>query len=82
VTSEDIRSELEKQPFIPFKLHLVSGQAVEVKDSGQAEMLQNAVMIFQVPGRRSGESLYDIIALRNIERLEQLGREDLVDDRA
>jgi len=45
-------------------------------------MLQNAVMIFQVPGRRSGESLYDIIALRNIERLEQLGREDLVDDRA
>jgi hypothetical protein len=73
MTSEDIRSELEKEPFVPFRLHLVSGDAVDVIMVGQAEMLQNSVLVFQREPRPNGEILYDVIALRNIERLEQLG---------
>lgn len=73
MTSEDVRSELEKRPFVPFRLHLVSGHAVHVKMERQAWMLQNAVMVFQPAADSAGEMLYDVIALRNIERLEQVG---------
>jgi hypothetical protein len=70
VTSEDLRSELEKQPFIPLRMHLVSGKTIDVGLPGVAWMLQNSVLIFHVPHSR--ESGYDVVALRNIERLEQL----------
>jgi hypothetical protein len=69
VTSEDLRSELDRQPFSPVRIHLVSGKTVEVTIAGTAWMLQNSVMIFQDPGMHER---YDVIALRNIERLEQL----------
>lgn len=70
MTSEDIRSELDKSPFIPFRLHRVSGKTVDVIMPGQAVMLQNAVLVLH-PTAAGG---YDVISLRNIEMLEQLGR--------
>jgi hypothetical protein len=75
MTSEDIRSEIEKEPFIPFRLHLVSGKTVDVTIKGQVEMLQNAILVFQRDAGPDGETLYDVIALRNIERLEQVGNQ-------
>jgi hypothetical protein len=68
MTSEDVRSELDRQPFRPLRLHLVSGKTIDVTATGQAYMLQNAVMI--VPDPRADR--YDVVALRNIERLEQM----------
>jgi hypothetical protein len=73
MTSEDVRSELDKVDFIPLRLHLVSGKTVDVEVPGAAWMLQNAVMVFQQQrpmGAQSGR--YDTIALRNVERIEQL----------
>jgi hypothetical protein len=73
MTSEDIRSELEKDPFVPFRLHLVSGKTVDVKAARAAWMLQNAVVVLQeIPAGSDERGLYDVVALRNIERLEQL----------
>jgi hypothetical protein len=72
VTSEDVRSELEKVPFIPLRIHLVSGKTFEIRSSGISAMLQNAVMVFQPTGDSGGNVGYDVIALRNIERIEQL----------
>lgn len=69
MTSEDVRSELEKEPFAPFRLHLVSGKAVEVVSAGAAWMLQNAILVFQ---DLQSHGRYDIVSLRNVERLEQL----------
>jgi hypothetical protein len=73
MTSEDVKSELHKQPFIPFRLHLVSGQTVDVRMVRQAELLQNTIMVFQEKPQPDGEILYDVISLRNIERIEQIG---------
>ena len=73
MTSEDIRSELDKTPFIPFRLHLVSGKSVDVIIPKNAAMLQNAVLVFHAKEGSGRETLYDVISLRNIERLEQLG---------
>jgi hypothetical protein len=73
MTSQDIKSEIEKMPFIPFRLHLVSGKTIDVKRSEAAWLLQNTVLVFQKPKRTSQEaSGYDVIAFRNIERIEQL----------
>ncbi len=73
MTSEDLRSELDKNPFIPLRLHLVSGKMIDIPRPGIGFMLQNAVMILHDP-RRTETSFgsYDVIALRNIEMVEQL----------
>lgn len=68
MTSEDLKSELDKVPFKPLRIHLVSGKSVDVKRDGQAFMLQNAVMIIPDPAAER----YDILALRNIERIERM----------
>ena len=73
MTSEDIRSELQKEPFIPFRLHLVSGHTIEVRLAYQAAMLQNAILVFHRHRQPDGEKLYDVVSLRNIERIEQVG---------
>lgn len=71
MTREDTESELEKQPFIPFRLHLASGKTIDVFASRSGWMLRNALLVLQDPSR-SAESGYNVIALRNIEMLEQL----------
>jgi hypothetical protein len=72
MTSQDIKGELEKDPFVPLRLHLVSGKTIEIPFQSAAWVLQNAVLVFQNP-RRGSQSVsgYDVISLRNIERIEQ-----------
>jgi hypothetical protein len=72
VTSEDVRSELDKTPFVPFRLHLVSGKTVDVGVPAAGWMLQNAILVMQPREDMADDVGYDVIALRNIERLEQL----------
>jgi len=72
MTSEDVRSELERVPFLPIRLHLVSGKTIDVPASGTAWMLQNFVIVFQNPRIHSR---YNMLALRNIERIEQVPEE-------
>jgi hypothetical protein len=72
VTSEDVRSELERVPFLPVRLHLVSGKTIDVPASGTAWMVRNSVMIFQNP---QIHARYNMVALRNIEQIEQLPEE-------
>ena len=70
MTSEDIKSELDKEPFVPFRLHLVSGKVIDVDAPHAATMLQNAVLVFR-KWRDKKATGYDVLALRNIERIEQ-----------
>ena len=76
MTSEDVRSEIEREPFIPLRLHLVSGKTVDVLNVNDAAVLQNSVMIF--PGKRDRlrERDYHIVALRNIERIERISNDE------
>ena len=72
MTSKDLEAELLKDPFVPLRLHLVSGKTIDIPRQGVAWMMQNAVLVFQnaQPGRTRATG-YDVIAYRNIERLEQ-----------
>jgi len=40
----------------------------------QAELMQNSVLVFQDKAQEDGEILYDVLSLRNIERIEQVGQ--------
>ncbi len=73
MTSENFRSELERHPFSPLRIHLVSGKTVDILRPAQVQMLQNAVMVLPVLTTQDDDDRYDIIVLRNIERVERLG---------
>jgi hypothetical protein len=75
MTSEDVKAELEKHPFTPFRIHLVSGKTIDVRSPADGWMLQNAVTVFQNPQDPVDASRYDVVALRNVERLAQLSSE-------
>ena len=77
MTSEDIESELGKEPFGPFRLHLVSGKTVDVRSPGDAYMLRSGVLVFQAVVPADRERRYDAIDLLNIERLEQIEPESM-----
>ncbi len=72
MTAEDLRSELDKTPFIPFRLHLVSGRTIDVLSDWKAFMLHRSLLVLHDPGRAAGDVGYNVVALRNIEMLEQL----------
>ncbi len=68
MTSEDMKSELDKFPFRSLRIHLVSGKTVDVIRPDQGVVLQNSVMIMSDPVLDG----YDLVSLRNIERVERL----------
>ena len=73
MTSEDLKQELERQPFIPIRLHLARGNAMDIPYSGTAWLRQNTLVIVHPLARGSVEiGNYDVIALRLIERIEQI----------
>ncbi|MGD0390596.1 MAG: hypothetical protein ABSC42_16750 [Tepidisphaeraceae bacterium] len=72
MTSEDIRAELERQPFIPFRLHMVSGKTLDVTVATSVALLQNAMCILEPPVDVAREGDYNVASMRNIERLERL----------
>jgi hypothetical protein len=72
VTSENLQAELDTVPFKPFRLHLVSGDRIDVPTARSAWMLAHAIIVLHPSREAEGDAGYDMIAIRNIERLEQL----------
>jgi hypothetical protein len=66
----EVQMEIERSPFMPVRLHLVSGKVVDVTNPGMAWMLGRAVLVFQE--ERSRDDRYDVISIPNIERIEQM----------
>jgi len=73
MTGEDVLQELERNPFIPLRLHLASGNAVELRYPHTAWVRQNTLLVVH-PIERGTQRIgnYEVIALRLIERIEQL----------
>jgi hypothetical protein len=73
MTSEGVLQELERQPFSPIRLHLSSGQTIDVKFASTAWVRQNTLLVVH-PLRPGTQAIgnYDVIALRLIERIEPI----------
>lgn len=71
---EDIQQELEREPFVPLRLHLSSGKVIDIPYSGTAWVRQNTLLIVHPLARHTAAiGGYDVIYLGLIERIEQLG---------
>jgi hypothetical protein len=74
MTSEDVNQELDREPFVPLRLHLSSGQKIDVEYANSAFVRQNTLLVVhRLAPRTHAIGNYDVIALRLIERIEQLG---------
>jgi hypothetical protein len=73
MTSEDIKHELERDPFVPLRLHLASDKTIDVQYASTAWIHQNTLLIVH-PLRQGTQEIgsYDVVALRLIERVEQI----------
>jgi len=73
MTENEIVSELDKEPFQAFRLHMVSGKVFDILAPNVAHPLRNSLLILRNPvlGTRRAEG-YDVIAYQNIERIEHL----------
>ena len=73
MTEDELIAELEKDPFKPFRLHLVSGKVVDVLAPNAAHTLTNSLLVLRNPTLGSPKADgYDVVAYENIERIEQL----------
>jgi hypothetical protein len=73
MTSEDVRQELDREPFAPLRLHLSSGQKLDIPFQNSAFVRQNTLLVLErlSPGTHAIGN-YDVISLRLIDRIEQL----------
>jgi hypothetical protein len=73
MTSEDMRQELEKRPFIPLRLHLASRKTVNIAYEQTAWVQKDALLIVHPLSKGTvAIGKYEVIALRLIERIEQI----------
>lgn len=73
MTRKEVEEELYREPFIPFRLHLVSGKSLDVNDSGEGWMLQNSILVTR--RRKNREPSYNVVSLGSIGRLERLNQD-------
>jgi hypothetical protein len=73
MTSENIRHEIERHPFVPVRLHLASGKEVDIHDPAGVWFQRNALLVVQrlSPGSEDVGN-YQVIAFDLIERVEQI----------
>jgi len=73
MTSENIKHEIERHPFVPVRLHLASGKELDIHDPGTVWFERRALLVVHRirPGSQD-IGRYDVIAFDLIERIEQL----------
>ncbi len=73
MTETNLREELDAEPFVPLRLHLVSGKTIDVHRPSAAWTLSDRLLVFRNPTvAGSSAEGYDVVAYSNIERIEQL----------
>ena len=74
MTPEDLNQELDREPFVPLRLHLSSGQKIEIEYANSAFVRQNTLLVVhRLAPHTHAIGNYDVVALRLIERIEHVG---------
>jgi hypothetical protein len=73
MTSENVRQEIERHPFVPVRLHLASGKEIAIHESAGVWFQRNALLItHRLPLGFEEVGRYEVIVFDLIERIEQL----------
>ena len=68
---EDIQQELDRQPFVPLRLHLSRGKTIDIPYPGTAWVRRNTLLIVHpLSPHTSAIGGYDVVYLGLIERIE------------
>ena len=70
MTRKEIEDELNRTPFVPLRLHLVSGGTLDISNSGEGWMLKHSILVTK--RRKNREPSYNVVSLTGIERIERL----------
>ncbi|MCL2648156.1 MAG: hypothetical protein FWD61_14280 [Phycisphaerales bacterium] len=64
MTSEDMKQELDREPFVPLRLHLSSGKVMDIEYPASAFLRQNTLVVMHRLRANTHEiGNYDVIAL-------------------
>lgn len=67
MTSEDVMQELEREPYMPLRLHLTSGKTIDLPYPNTAWVRQNTLLVvFPLERNTYRIGNYDVVALRLI----------------
>jgi hypothetical protein len=70
VTTEDVKQELDRNPFAPLQLHLSNGAKVLIEHANSAFVRQNTLLVVhRLAANTAAIRDYDVIVLRLIERI-------------
>jgi len=73
MTSENVRQEIERHPFVPVRLHLASGKEIDIHDSAGVWFQRNALLLTdRIPAGSDEVGRYEVVAFDLIERIEQI----------
>jgi hypothetical protein len=74
MTEDDVIAELEREPFQPLRLRLVSGKTLDILGQNAAHPLSNTLLVLRNPiiGTATRAEGSYLVAYHNIERIEQL----------
>ena len=74
MTENDVIAELEREPFGPLRLHLVSGKTFDILGPNVAHPLTTTLLVLRNPtiGKATRAEGFDLIAYHNVERIERL----------
>lgn len=73
MTSEDVLQELQRDPYVPLRLHLSSGQKLDLRYPNSAFVRQNTILVLErLAPNTAAIGNYDVVSLRLIERIEQV----------
>jgi hypothetical protein len=73
MTSQDLKQGIEREPFIPLRLHLSSGKTLDIEYDNSAFVRQHTLLVVhRLAPHTAAIGNYDVVALRLIERIEQL----------
>jgi hypothetical protein len=70
LTRKEVEEELNRTPFRPLRLHLVSGGTLDITNSGEGWMLENSILVTR--RRKNREPSYNVVSLAGIERIGRL----------
>lgn len=73
MNEDEINEFIFAEPFVPLRVHMVSGKTVNITRQGASMPLRNRLLVFRNLNRDGkGAEGYDVIAHLNIERIELL----------
>lgn len=71
MTTEGLKQEIEREPFVALRLHLSSGKTMDIEYANSALVRQNTLLIVhRLAAGSAAIGNYGVVALRLIERIE------------